>query len=42
MKSCSRASPVIPDFVGHTFAVYTGSKVIRVYVTEDMAGHNPG
>ena len=33
---------MIPDFVGHTFAVHNGKQFIRVFVTEDMVGHKLG
>jgi hypothetical protein len=33
---------VLPDFVGHTFAVHNGNKFIPVYVTENMVGHKLG
>src|SRR3990170_412449 len=39
IKTWSRASTIIPDFVGHTFAVHNGNKFIPVYVTENMVGH---
>ena len=42
VKTWSRASTVIPEFVGHTFAVHTGTKFIPVYVTENMVGHKLG
>ena len=42
VKTWSRASTVIPDFVGHTFAVHNGNKFIPVYVTENMVGHKLG
>jgi len=42
MKTWSRASTVLPDFVGHTFAVHNGNKFIPVYVTENMVGHKLG
>jgi small subunit ribosomal protein S19 len=42
IKTWSRASTVIPDFVGHTFAVHNGNKFIPVYVTENMVGHKLG
>jgi small subunit ribosomal protein S19 len=38
VKTWSRASTVLPDFVGHTFAVHNGNKFIPVYVTENMVG----
>ena len=33
---------MLPDFVGHTFAVHNGKKFIPVYVTENMVGHKLG
>lgn len=42
LKTWSRASMIIPDMVGHTFAVHNGNKFIPVYVTENMVGHRLG
>jgi small subunit ribosomal protein S19 len=42
IKTWSRASTVLPDFVGHTFAVHNGNKFVPVYVTENMVGHKFG
>jgi len=42
IKTWSRRSMIIPDFVGHTFAVHNGNKFIPVYVTENMVGHKLG
>ena len=42
VKTWSRASTIVPDFVGHTFAVHDGNKFIPVYVTENMVGHKLG
>ena len=42
IKTWSRASVIIPDMVGHTFAVHNGNKFIPVYVTENMVGHKLG
>ena len=42
VKTWSRASTVLPDFVGHTFAVHNGNKFLPVYVTENMVGHKLG
>ena len=42
IKTWSRSSTVLPDFVGHTFAVHNGNKFIPVYVTENMVGHKLG
>ena len=42
IKTWSRRSTIIPDMVGHTFAVHNGNKFIPVYVTENMVGHKLG
>ena len=42
IKTWSRRSMIIPDLVGHTFAVHNGNKFIPVYVTENMVGHKFG
>lgn len=42
IKTWSRSSMIIPDMVGHTFAVHNGQKFIPVYVTENMVGHKLG
>ncbi|MCA8950695.1 MAG: 30S ribosomal protein S19 [Planctomycetes bacterium] len=42
MQTWSRASVILPDFVGHTFNVHNGRAFIKVYVTEDMVGHRLG
>ena len=42
IKTWSRRSIILPDFVGHTFAVHNGNKFIPVYVTENMVGHKLG
>lgn len=42
VKTWSRASTILPDFVSHTFAVHNGNKFIPVYVTENMVGHKLG
>jgi small subunit ribosomal protein S19 len=42
VKTWSRSSTIIPDFVGHTIAVHNGNKMIPVYVTENMVGHKLG
>ncbi|MDR1475225.1 MAG: 30S ribosomal protein S19 [Holosporales bacterium] len=42
IKTWSRRSTIIPDFVGVNFAVHNGKKFIPVYVTEDMIGHKLG
>jgi small subunit ribosomal protein S19 len=42
IKTWSRRSTILPDFVGLTFAVYNGKKFVPVYVTENMVGHRMG
>ena len=42
VRTWSRRSTVVPDFVGHTIAVHQGKKFIPVYVTENMVGHKLG
>jgi small subunit ribosomal protein S19 len=42
IKTWSRRSLVIPDFVGLTFAVHNGKKFVSVFVTENMVGHYLG
>jgi small subunit ribosomal protein S19 len=42
IKTWSRRSMVLPEFVGHTFAVHNGKNFISVFVTENMVGHRLG
>ncbi len=42
IKTWSRRSMVVPDFIGHTFAVHNGKQHISVYITENMVGHRLG
>jgi small subunit ribosomal protein S19 len=42
IKTWSRASVIVPDFVGYTFMVHNGRTFTRVYVTENMVGHRLG
>ena len=42
IKTWSRRSTILPDFVGLTFGVYNGKKFIPVLVTEHMIGHKFG
>lgn len=42
IKTWSRRSTIVPDFIGHTLAVHNGRKFIPVYVTENMVGHKLG
>ncbi len=42
LKTWSRRSTIVPEFVGHTLAVHNGRKFIPVYITENMVGHRLG
>ncbi len=42
IKTWSRRSTILPEFVGQTFAVHNGRKFIPVFVTENMVGHKLG
>ena len=42
IRTWSRRSTILPEFVGHTIAVHNGRKFIPVYVTENMVGHKMG
>ncbi len=42
IKTWSRRSTILPDFVGMTFAVHNGKKFIPVFVSENMVGHKLG
>ena len=42
IKTWSRASTILPEFVGHTFAMHNGNKFVPVHVTENMVGHKLG
>ena len=42
VKTWSRSSMVIPDFVGSTIAVHNGRKHVPVFITENMVGHKLG
>ena len=42
LKTWSRRSTIVPDFLGHTIAVHNGKQFIPVYVQENMVGHKLG
>jgi small subunit ribosomal protein S19 len=42
IKTWSRRSTIIPEFVGHTFQVHNGKIFHPVFVTENMVGHRLG
>ena len=41
IKTWSRRSMVLPDFVGLTFAIHNGRQHMPVFITENMVGHRP-
>lgn len=42
IKTWSRSSMILPEFVGLTFAVHNGKKFVEVFITENMVGHHLG
>ena len=42
IKTWSRRSVILPEFVGQTFAVHNGKTFVNVFVTENMVGHRLG
>ncbi len=42
VRTWSRRSTILPEFIGHTLAVHNGKKFIPVYITENMVGHKLG
>ena len=42
VKTWSRASTILPNMIGHTFAVYNGRQHVPVFVTDQMVGHKLG
>ena len=42
IKTWSRKSTIIPDFVGTSFLIYNGKKFIQITISEDMVGHKLG
>ena len=42
VRTWSRRSTILPEFVGQTVAVHNGKKFIPVYITENMVGHKLG
>jgi len=42
VKTWARSSTIVPEFIGHTFAVHNGKKFIPVYVAENMVGYKLG
>ena len=42
IKTYSRDTTIVPEFVGHTIAVHNGKTFVPVYITSDMVGHKLG
>ena len=42
IKTWARGCTIIPEFVGHTFAVHNGRKFLPIYISEHMVGHKLG
>lgn len=42
IKTWSRRSTILPEFIGLTIAVHNGKKFIPVYITDQMVGHKLG
>ena len=42
IKTWSRRSVILPEFIGHTFSIHNGRSFVSVLVTENMVGHKLG
>ena len=42
IKTWSRRSVIIPEFIGKTFLVHNGKKFISIFISENMVGHKLG
>jgi len=42
IKTWSRRSMIMPEFVGHTFAIHNGKQHLPIFITENMVGHRLG
>jgi small subunit ribosomal protein S19 len=42
IKTWSRSTTILPNMIGHTFAVYNGQQHLPVFVTDQMIGHKLG
>jgi len=42
IKTWSRRSTIVPEFVGFTFLIHNGKVFNRLFVTEEMVGHKLG
>jgi len=42
IKTWSRRSMILPEFVGHTLAIHNGKQHLPIFITENMVGHRLG
>ena len=42
IRTWSRRSMIVPEFVGHTMAIHNGKQHISIFITENMVGHKLG
>jgi small subunit ribosomal protein S19 len=42
IRTWSRRSMIVPEFVGHTFAIHNGKQHIPIFINENMVGHRLG
>ena len=42
IKTWSRRSMIMPEFIGHTFAIHNGRQHVPIFITENMVGHRLG
>ena len=42
IRTWSRRSMIIPEFVGHTMSIHNGKQHISIFITENMVGHRLG
>ena len=42
IKTWSRRSTIVPEFLGHTIAVHNGRQFVPVFIAENMVGHKLG
>ncbi|HOR97513.1 MAG TPA: 30S ribosomal protein S19 [Kiritimatiellia bacterium] len=42
IRTWSRRSMILPEFVGHTFAIHNGKQHVPIFITENMVGHRLG
>ena len=42
IKTWSRKSTIIPEFIGHSFLIYNGKKFVPIRISEEMVGHKLG